>query len=68
MPAEMLTKDEPSASEPLQLPTATDDELREWARRHVARVRRLKRDMAAYVLGMIVLTGVWALVEWQDND
>ena len=29
--------------------------------------RRLKLNIAAFVLGMVVLTPVWALVEWQDN-
>jgi hypothetical protein len=43
------------------------NELREWARRHVERVRKLKRDAAAFVLGMIVLTAIWALIEWQDK-
>ncbi len=30
-------------------------------------LRRLKCDVAIYVLGMAALTGVWALVEWNDN-
>lgn len=65
MPAETLPKNERTASQPV--PARTEDELREWARRHVARVRKLKRDAAVYVLGMIVLTAVWVLVEWNDN-
>jgi hypothetical protein len=63
----MLTRNGPSATTQLRGATARDDELREWARRHVERVRRLKRDVAAFVLGMVVLTPVWVLVEWQDN-
>ena len=31
------------------------------------RIRRLKFHIAAWVLGMIVLTPLWALIEWQDN-
>ena len=44
-----------------------DDALREWARKHVERVHRLKRDVAIFVLGIAVLTPVWVLIEWQDN-
>ena len=42
------------------------DELHEWARGHLQRVRQLKVDVALFVLGMIVLTPIWALVEWQS--
>ena len=28
---------------------------------------RLQFHVAAWVLGMIVLTPLWALIEWQDN-
>jgi hypothetical protein len=34
---------------------------------HLERVRRVKLHVAAFVLGMVVLTPIWALVEWQDN-
>ena len=44
-----------------------EDELRHWARRHVERVRHLKKSIAYYALGMLVLTPIWALVQWQDN-
>lgn len=67
MPVEMLTKNERTASPPIPTSTAPEDELREWARKHVERVRRLKLNVAAFLLGMVVLTPVWALVEWQDN-
>jgi hypothetical protein len=30
-------------------------------------IRRLKFHVAAWVLGMAVLTPLWALIEWQDN-
>jgi hypothetical protein len=67
LPAELLTKDERPASPPIATSTSRDDELRQWARMHVERVRRLKLHVAAFVLGMVVLTPVWALAEWQDN-
>ena len=62
MPTATLTKSELSTSV-----TGTDDELRVWARKHVERVHRLKRDVAVFVLGMVVLTSIWVLIEWQDN-
>jgi hypothetical protein len=65
--AEILTKNERTASQPLPPSTALEAELRVWARKHVERVRRLKLHVAAFVFGMVVLTPVWALVEWQDN-
>lgn len=67
MPAEMLTKNERKAAPPLPSTTAPDDGLRKWARQHLERVHRLKLHIAAFVLGMVVLTPVWLLVEWQDN-
>ena len=67
MPAEMLTKNERAASPSIPISTSHDDELREWARKHVERVRRLKLHVAAFVLGIVVLTPVWVLVEWSDN-
>jgi hypothetical protein len=44
-----------------------ETDIRDWARKHVERVHRLKLHFAAFVLGMVVLTPVWLLVEWQDN-
>jgi hypothetical protein len=69
VPTEILTKDEYRVRQTLPPPAVSTekDELREWARRHVERVRKLKLNIAAYVVGMAVLTAVWALVEWQDN-
>ncbi len=65
MPTEMLTENGGAVSQPAT--STQDDELRAWARKHVERVHRLKRDVAVYLLGMVSLTAVWALVEWQDN-
>ena len=67
MPAELLTQNERGVSPPIRTAAFPDDELREWARKHVEHVRRLKLHVAAFVLGMVVLTPVWALVEWSDN-
>jgi hypothetical protein len=68
VPAEMLTKDGRMVTVPIPTTPAPEDEtLRRWARQHVERVHRLKLHIAAFVLGMIVLTPVWALVEWQSN-
>ena len=66
MPAELFTKNGRTASRP---PSASppEAELRKWARRHVEQVRRAKLHFAAFVLGMAVLTPIWALVEWQDH-
>ena len=65
MPTETLTK-----NGPVTLGAAAaerDDELREWARKHVERANKLKRDAAAFVFGMLVLTAIWAIVQLQDN-
>ena len=67
MPAELLTKNERANSQPAPAVVEPEDALRVWARKHVERVHKFRRDLALYVLGMAVLTAVWALVEWQDN-
>jgi hypothetical protein len=33
----------------------------------VLRIQRLKFHIAAWLFGMVVLTPLWALIEWQDN-
>lgn len=48
-------------------PAAANAERTRFARRRLERVGRLKFHVAAWVLGMIVLTPLWALIEWQDN-
>jgi hypothetical protein len=40
---------------------------RPTADRSALRVQRLKFHVAAWLFGMVVLTPLWALVEWQDN-
>lgn len=44
-----------------------DTELRRSALAHLERLGRLRFHIAAWVLGMIVVTPLWALIEWQDN-
>lgn len=46
---------------------ATTDEIRAFARRRLEGIRRLKFHVAAWVLGMVVITPLNALIEWQDN-
>jgi hypothetical protein len=64
---EMLAERKPTAPQPGRQTPPPDKEVREWARKHVERVRKVKRDLAIYVLGITSLTGIWALVEWQDH-
>jgi hypothetical protein len=64
VPVKLLTRNERTASPPTPTP---DDELCKWARQHVERVHRFKLHVGAFVFGMVVLTPVWLLVEWQDN-
>jgi hypothetical protein len=42
-------------------------ELRRLARQRLERIGRLKFHVAAWALGMIVITPLNALIEWQDN-
>jgi len=67
VPMEELTRNGRAESPPRPPDRAPEDEVRTWARQHVERVHRLKLHVAAFVLGMVVLTPVWLLVEWQDN-
>jgi hypothetical protein len=60
MPAETLIGSELGTSPP-------DDELREWARKHIKRVRSAKAHIVAFALGMIVLIPLWIIVEWQSS-
>jgi 2TM domain len=67
VPTEMLSEHKPTTPSPSVPMSEPDGELREWARGHVERVHKLKRNVAVFLLGMATLTGIWALVEWQDN-
>ncbi|MCC6222160.1 MAG: hypothetical protein IT201_01555 [Thermoleophilia bacterium] len=44
-----------------------DAELPALARERLERIGRLTFHAAAWLAGMVVLTPLWALVEWQDN-
>lgn len=46
---------------------ATSDDIRRFARRHLAAVRRLRFHVAAWALGIVVITPLNVLIEWQDN-
>jgi hypothetical protein len=46
---------------------ATPIELRRVARARLEAIGRLKFHVAAWMLGLVVLTPLWALIEWQDN-
>jgi hypothetical protein len=47
--------------------TPSTAELRRVAGRWLVQTRRLRFHVAAWVLGMVVVTPLWALIEWQDN-
>jgi hypothetical protein len=45
----------------------TAEELRRFARKRLEGICRLKFHVAAWTLGMLVITPLNALIEWQDN-
>jgi hypothetical protein len=47
--------------------TRSGAELRRRTRARLERIGRLKFHIAAWVFGMVMLTPLWALIEWQDN-
>ncbi len=67
MPTGMLERKAVPETQPSLVAPEPDSELRAWARKHVERVHKLKREVAIFLLGMTALTGIWVLVEWQDN-
>jgi hypothetical protein len=42
-------------------------DLRSLARVRLERIGRLRFHVAAWILGMLLVTPLWALIEWQDN-
>jgi hypothetical protein len=61
----MITKQKnPSSPTPV---APEKDELRAATQQHAKRVRRLKINIAAWVLGTILLTTLWVVNQWQDN-
>jgi hypothetical protein len=68
VPTEMLTRDEQETSQTEPATASTEkDELRAAARKQVKRVRRLKVNVAAWVVGTVVLTTLWVVAEWRAN-
>jgi hypothetical protein len=67
VPCGTLLETDRTPTPPASTDRTEETELREWARKHVERIHRLKRDVAIYGLAMVVLTSVWAIVQWQDN-
>ena len=66
MRAELLPREDEVAAESTTSP-APEDQMHEWARKHVQQVRKLKLNVAAYVVGMTVLTSIWVITQWSDN-
>lgn len=70
MPTEMLTRNERVVPERLP-PIGTsseDDELRQYAVRHLEHVRRFKIYVSAYVLSLLVLTPIWIVTQYESSD
>jgi hypothetical protein len=64
----MLTKQkDPSSPTPPAAVAPAKGELRAAMQQHVKRVRRLKINLAAWVVGTILLTTLWVVNQWQDN-
>ncbi len=64
-----MTQNEPTGSQPLPPRVPEEEEekkLRERARKRVERLRGVKKTIALFVVGMVVLTPVWLVVEWQS--
>ncbi len=61
--------DGPSGGAPAgpDLPPPHDENLRSAAIHHLKRVRKLKLDLAAFVLGSVIISTVWAITEYQNS-
>ena len=70
MPTETPTRNERVAPEtkPRVEATSGDEELRRIAIRHLENVRRFKLYVVGYVLALLVLTPVWVVTQYEDND
>lgn len=55
------------AAEAARLPTQPADDLDRRARGRLEDLGRVKFHVAAWGLAVLVLTPLWALIEWQDN-
>lgn len=65
MSTETLTEKESTVSKPAPA-VAVEDELRKRARKRVERIHGVQANIAAFLVGMIVLIPVWLVVEWQS--
>jgi hypothetical protein len=64
----MLTKQkDPSSPTPPAAVAPEKDELRAAMQQHERRVRRLRINVAAWVLGTILLTTLWVVSQWTNN-
>ena len=69
MATEMLTRNERVAlEEPRVDATSRDDELRRIAIRHLEHVRKFKLYLTGYLLSLLVLTPIWVVTQYEDND
>jgi hypothetical protein len=69
VPTEMLNEDENRVSRPLPPKAFREEEagLRVAASRHDKRVRQLRINVAAWVLGSTLITALWVVNQWQAN-
>jgi hypothetical protein len=64
----MLTKPkDPRSPTPRATVASEKDELGAATRQRVKRVRRLRINVAAWVVGTILLTTLWVVSQWSDN-
>ena len=69
MPTETIAKSERGVEHaPSIATTPRDEDLRKLALRHLEHVRKFKLYLTAYVLSMLVLTPVWVVTQYEDND
>jgi hypothetical protein len=68
VPNDTITTNHRVETEALPAVPTQDEELRRVAHKHLENVRKFKLYLSAYVLGMLVLTPVWALTEYLKAD
>jgi hypothetical protein len=66
VPTETMSTNERVEVEPTA-PTR-DEELRRIAYKHLENVRKFRLYASAYILGLLVLTPVWIVTQYMDND
>jgi hypothetical protein len=70
VPSESVTTNDRVASDRLpEIARSGEDEtLRKFALRHLEDVRKFKLYLSVYVLGMLVLTPVWIVTQYETAD